>query len=326
MHPLVFESYFRPCVWGGRRFQEVLHRPLPDHGTYGEAWDLSLHPHHISRVLDGPEAGRSLAELWERHSTELWGPSLPANHEFPLLIKLLDCEQPLSVQVHPDEVLVRRFWPKEAGKAEAWVCLEADPQARVYAGLKPGTTREQLQEHLQQGRVVDCLHAFVPRPGDCVLIRPGTVHAIEGGVLLVEVQLSSDTTFRLYDWDRPGLDGLPRELHLEAALQAIDWSLGPVNPLQAQPMTAINSNTTRERLVDSPYFHLERFTTERSFEQPYQGRLSVWTVLNGTARLEVPELQTSRVLNRGSTVLIPASCPKANWNSSTRLQLLGVTI
>ncbi len=205
MDPLVFESYLRPQVWGGRRLAELGKALAP--GAYGEAWEISAHKHHPSRVLEGPLRGMTLAELWDSRARELYGSHRAPPPRFPLLVKFLDCRELLSVQVHPSDELVRELAADEAGKTETWVILDTEPGARIYAGLKPGVTRQDVLRHLDSASVADCLHSFVPKAGDCLFLPAGTVHAVGGGVLMAEVQQSSDATFRLFDWNRPGPDG-----------------------------------------------------------------------------------------------------------------------
>ncbi len=325
MPPLVFEPYYRPQPWGGRRFVD-LGRDLPSADLYGECWDLSAHRHHISRVAEGPWAGSLLTDLWREHAVEWTGSEAAADADFPLLIKLLDCEQPLSVQVHPDDALASRVGPQESGKAEAWVVMDVAPAGRIHAGLKPGVTPDALRKHLNAGTVVDCLHSFVPQPGDCILVQPGTVHAIANGVLLVEVQQTSDITWRLFDWNRVGLDGRPRELHVEEALTAIDWSMGPVNPLRRRSRALNQSSPCSERLVDCEYFNLERFGSRAAFELPWSDQLSVWTVLAGSVCLKQRGTGYQRCFQRGETVLIPATSDVTIWEPQGEAELLGVTV
>src|SRR5262245_31508482 len=177
MEPLVFEPHLRPQVWGGRRLGELLGKPLPPQGTFGESWEVSAHPHHVSRAAEGPFRGTLLTDLCARHARELFGDQAPADGRFPLLVQFLDCHDRLSVQVHPDDAAAAVLRPGESGKTEAWVIVEAGPDARVWAGLLPGTTRADLERHLEAGTVAQCLHTLSPRPGDCLFLPAGTVHA-----------------------------------------------------------------------------------------------------------------------------------------------------
>src|SRR5262245_54786898 len=214
MDPLVFEPYLRPQVWGQRRLGGMFGKAIPLSGNYGESWEISAHPHHVSRVAEGPWKGQLLTDLCATQSGEIFGKQA-APARFPLLIKLLDCDELISVQVHPADEVAARLLPGEMGKTEAWVVLEAEPTGRIYAGLLPGIRRRELEEHLANGTVAQCLNSFTPMAGDCIFLPAGTVHAVGGGVVLAEVQQTSDATFRLFDWHRLGPDGKPRTLHIE---------------------------------------------------------------------------------------------------------------
>jgi mannose-6-phosphate isomerase len=314
MDPLVFTPYARPQIWGERRLERHLGKALPA-GTFGEAWEVSAHPHHVSRVAEGPLAGSPLDELWRRHGRELVGPrgKLPA--QFPLLIKYLDCHLQLSVQVHPNDVLAASLRPGEQGKTEAWVILSAEPDARIYAGLLPGTTPADLRRHLEHGTVAECLHSFVPQPGDCLFLPAGTVHGVGGGVLMAEVQQSSDATFRLFDWNRLGPDGKPRELHVEESLAAIDWNAGPTGPVRPKPLTGLPDRVRGVSIVECPYFKLTKFTTREPWQVPYAGEMSIWLILAGETKL-TGENGYAREFKKGETVLIPAASPPLTWRPS----------
>src|SRR5205823_3396050 len=186
------------------------------------------HPLHRSRISTGPHRGRTLRDLMEQQRVALLGPSAAVHEQFPWLIKFLDACDWLSVQVHPDERTVRRLWPGEGSKTEAWFVLDAQLGSRIYAGLLPGTDEQCLRAAAGEGTVAECLHSFTPRPGDCVFLPAGTVHAVGGGVLLAEVQQTSDATFRLFDWNRRDAQGKSRPLHLDEALASTHWHRGPV--------------------------------------------------------------------------------------------------
>lgn len=315
MQPLVFEPYLRPMIWGGRLLERRLGKPLPAEGHFGESWELSVHPHHVSRVAEGPLKGMTLTELWERHRAEIAGSTFSESTQFPWLIKFLDCHELLSVQVHPDDSMARRLLGGESGKTEAWVILHAEPGARLYAGLKPGTTRAILERHLDAGTVVECLHSFTPRAGDCVFLPAGTVHAVGGGVLLAEVQQSSDATFRLFDWNRLGPDGKPRALHRQEALDSIPWPAGPVSPIHPIPLPIPSSDTTAEMLVQCPYFRIDRHRMAGEFAAPYAGQMSVWMLLDGAAELHAEAGKYRRRFGAGQTVLVPASSGPIAWRN-----------
>lgn len=319
MQPLVFEPYLRPMVWGHRRLGEQFGKTLPTAETFGESWEISAHPHHVSRVAEGPLRGTALTDLCASHSRELFGEQLPADGRFPLLIKLLDCHDLLSIQVHPTDELAPVLAGENFGKTEAWVILVVQPDGVIYAGLKPGVTRADLERHQHAGTLEQCLHAFKPSPGDCVFLPAGTVHAVGGGVVMAEVQQSSDATFRLYDWNRMGTDGKPRKLHLREALESINWDAGPVKPSVGVRLRG----GPGEALVRCRYFHLDRYRTAERFAAP-AGRLSIWLVLDGRAELKSGEY--SRTFRSGETVLVPASAGPLNWQPQGNTTLLGVTL
>lgn len=259
MPPLTFVPHFRPQVWGGRRLQTVLGKSLPPEGRFGESWELSGQRLHSSQIAAGPLKGRPLNDLWN-DSLRL---TMPApyrdSEEFPLLVKWLDCDELLSVQVHPNDAQAQQLLGEKRGKSEAWVVVHAEPTARVYAGFKAGVTRAIFDKHLENGSVADCLHSFVPARGDVVYIPAGTVHAAGGGIVMAEVQQTSDATFRLYDWDRPGPDGKPRQLHLREAMECINWSQGPVNPVCRLPIDGSNAGEHEpvgDVVLKTPYFQI----------------------------------------------------------------------
>ncbi len=312
MEPLVFEPYLRPMVWGGRRLGELLGKPLPPEGNIGESWEVSPHPHHVSRVAEGPLAGRTLNEVSREFPRELYGDPPPADPTFPLLVKLLDCRDLLSIQVHPTDELARTLANERFGKTEAWVVLHADPGSRVYAGFKPGVTRADVEQHLAAGTLESGLHSFTPKPGDCIFLPAGTVHAVGGGVVLAEVQQASDATFRLYDWNRVGPDGRPRQLHVREALVAIDWSAGPVDPVRPKSEPGAPVGVRSERLVRCPSFGLDRLTLEADYRPGIAGRPSLWITLSGAAELRTAG-GYARTFRPGETVLVPAAAGDPLW-------------
>ena len=235
--------------------------------------------------------------------------SAPAatRHAFPWLVKLLDACDWLSVQVHPDDDAVRRLWPGEGGKTEAWFVLDARPGSRIYAGLLPGVDEPALRAALAAGTVADCLHQFSPRPGDCLFLPAGTVHAVGGGVLMAEVQQTSDATFRLFDWDRRDAEGQPRPLHVEESLACIDWSRGPVQPLRVDGYPTDGTpapGSVTQRLASCRYFTLDYLRREAPFEVG-GGRLQVLVVLHGSGCLRTADGPWE--LTPGDSLLLPAA-------------------
>jgi mannose-6-phosphate isomerase len=303
LEPLVFEPILRRLIWGGRRLGTLLGKPIGDGDDYAESWEISDYRDSVSVVRDGTFAGSSLRDLVRSRPTELFGRSRAEQDRFPLLIKLIDARESLSVQVHPDDALGKEL-ANDSGKTEAWVVLDAEPGSLIYAGLKPGVDRDRLERAIRSGEVEPLLHRFEPRPGDCVMVEAGTVHAIGAGVLLAEVQQTSDATFRVFDWNRVGPDGKPRELHVDQALRSIDFERGPVDPLVARPLVLEDGNVN-EALARCRYFQLERWTLQAPQEIGREDRFTVVMVLSGEIR--VSRGSGELVLRRGETMLLPAS-------------------
>jgi mannose-6-phosphate isomerase len=302
LYPLQFKPILRRLIWGGRRLGTVLHKPIGAESDYAESWEISDYHDKVSLVDEGTLTGTSIRDLVHGSAAALMGKSLADCDQFPLLIKFIDAHQPLSVQVHPDDATARRL-VNDSGKTEAWVILAADPRSKIYAGLKRGVGRDDLRAAIAAGNVEDLLHAFEPQPGDCVLIESGTVHAIGAGVLLAEIQQMSDATFRIYDWNRLGDDGKPRPLHIRESLESIDFDRGPVNPLEPERVKIAEG--TRERLVCSKYFALERLTVNRPISVGNPDRFTILMGLKG--RSEIEHEKTRITLDYGQTLLLPAA-------------------
>lgn len=297
---LQFEPILREYVWGGRRLAE-LGKPIGDGDRYAESWEVVDHGADQSVVVSGALAGKTLHELVAAHNAALFGRHA-SFRQFPLLLKYLDCNRTLSVQVHPNDEQGAKLDPPDLGKTEAWVVLAAEPGSKIYAGLKPGVDRETLARELEQGTCEVCLHEFEPRVGDCLLIEAGTVHALGAGLLVAEIQQASDTTFRLFDWNRLDADGKPRPLHVRQALETIDYSRGPVDPVVTQP----TGLPYVERLVSCDKFVLDRWRLDAPQKLVSDDRFHILTVIDGGAI--VGGECGSCELGRGSTVLVPASC------------------
>lgn len=295
--PLVFQPLFKRYLWGGRRLETVLGKPIGD-GPAAESWECVDHGDDQSVVADGPLAGMTLRELVRSHNRALFGQHAP-QEQFPLLLKYLDARRTLSVQVHPNDDQAARLDPPDLGKTEAWVVLAAEPGSKIYAGLKPGVEREDLRAAIEEGRCAECLHSFEPSRGDCVFIRAGTVHALGEGLVIAEIQQASDTTFRMFDWNRVDKDGRPRQLHIEQSLAVTDFQRGPV-----APQTPERRPGGLERLVQCEKFVLERRTVGEPTEIEADDRFRLLTVIEGEARLE--QQAATRPLPLGQTVLLPS--------------------
>jgi mannose-6-phosphate isomerase len=252
LYPLRFEPICQYRLWGGRRLAKVLAAPLPGDGPIGEAWLLSDRDDHPSLVADGPLKGRALGQLLNKSPEQMLGKLAGRFRRFPLLLKFLDVRSLLSVQVHPSDRQTDYLPPGETGKTEAWVVLEAGPEGRIYAGLKPGSTADDLRRAIADKTVADCLASFSPKLGDGVLVPAGTVHAL-GDVVVFEVQENSDVTFRLYDWDHiDAKTGGPRPLQVDQALACIDFAQDAIRPVA--PVVERSSPVRRELLFCCEHF------------------------------------------------------------------------
>lgn len=252
-YPLLFKPDMKQRVWGGRAL-ERFGLELPE-GPIGEGWMIADHPNGTSTVINGELAGLGLDEIRERYGAAFFGSKWASgdNGRFPLLVKLLDCNDDLSVQVHPGDGYAG-LPPGERGKTEMWYVLEAKPGAKIIYGLKPGVDRARLSAAIAENRIMECLEEVDVEAGDSFYIPAGTVHALRAGVLVAEIQQNSDTTYRLYDYDRPGLDGKPRELHIEDSLNVIAYEGSGATRMKTGNVSPGEWLT----LAVSPYFKVEK--------------------------------------------------------------------
>lgn len=295
-YPLVLTPRFLEKPWGGRRMESVLGRELPPGVPVGESWELYDRGGASSVVRSGPLAGRPLHDL-----RAAYGIGRP----FPLLVKILDATERLSLQVHPDAAAAARLGRGAEAKAECWFVLDAAKGARVWRGLRDGVTRASFEEALRGGRVEDCLHSFEVSRGDTIFVPAGMVHTIGAGVLLAEVQQNSDTTFRLHDWGRP------RELHVAEALESIHF--GPRSPDKVPPQLVLDDGQVqRTLLVRCTHFAAESVEAMGTITLDVEPRPSGWpTVLHvfaGSGELRPFRRGVAPVrFAPGDTVLLPPS-------------------
>ncbi len=258
-------------VWGGRRFESVLQKPLPTGAVIGELWEIVDREDAQSTVHEGPLRGKTLNELWTGDREEIFGTAY-ANHaspRFPILVKLLDARERLSVQVHPPQHLAASLGGEP--KTEVWYFLDALPGARIYAGLKAGVTRDAFESALRHGGVEETLHEIPVTTGESIFIPSGRLHAIGEGNLIVEVQQNSDTTYRVFDWNRMGLDGKPRDLHIEESLASIDFN-------DFEPPVA---SASVKSVASCPFFQVQRITLDARQEVRTPGRFALVSVTSG---------------------------------------------
>jgi mannose-6-phosphate isomerase len=291
-------------VWGGRELEHVYGRSLPDPlHPFGEAWEIVDREKEQSVVDCGPFAGTSLHDLWTNHREEIFGAGFLDHPRFPILIKVLDARDDLSIQVHPPVHLAAGLGGEP--KTEMWFIADCDPGAKLYVGLKNGVSREDFEKSITTGTVADCVHAIMPKPGDSIFIASGRLHAIGAGFLIHEIQQNSDTTYRVFDWNRLGLDGKPRELHVAESLASIDFN--DFEPVMDLP--------NGETLAQCDYFKTDRKTlvAGESLNNPLIGQFSIISVVEGSL-----ESTAGKVFGKGKFLLLPkdGSPLKAQVNST----------
>jgi mannose-6-phosphate isomerase len=335
LYPLKFKPRFVEKIWGGRKLEAVLGKKLPEGKPVGESWELYDFPPGVvdqsgkwvsSEVASGSLAGRTLHDLVGEYGRALHGdvPLLNAEQggQFPILIKFLDAREDLSLQVHPPKQYADAH-PGSHLKTEAWYVMENDPGAKLYRGLRPGVTADQFRQGITDGSVMDQVNAIAVKPGQCFFLPSGTVHALGAGILVAEVQTPSDTTFRVFDFNRLE-NGKPRKLHVDEALACIDFS-GAAEPQQARSHTA-SFFTTVTRLVTSEFFKIEKVRFVEGVEEavPYDQPV-VWMMLEGRAELRVAGMKEPVTLTKGETVLLPAAMREPVIKTQSACSWLEVT-
>jgi mannose-6-phosphate isomerase len=290
LYPLTFTPALKDYIWGGRNLEDLYGRQLPPTGPIAESWEISGHPNGPAVVDAGALAGQTLPEVLEALGTDLVGTRASwalERNKFPLLVKLLDAQKRLSVQVHPEDDYALANEEGELGKTEMWYILHAQPGAQLIFGLRPGVTPEAFRQAVTDNELDKWLHHLPVKAGDAVFVPAGTVHAILGGIIAAEIQQNSDTTYRIYDWGRVGADGNPRPLHVDKALEVINFQL--IEPGAYQPVTVTSENgITRQEITRSDYFVVEEVALSPG--AVYAGRtdgasLEIWGTIEGSSGL-----------------------------------------
>lgn len=308
MEPICFSPLYMERVWGGRELENVYGRTLPQPDSpYGESWEIVDRPGEQSTVDGGPYAGRTLHELWTDERETLFGTGLPDSPRFPVLIKVLDARERLSIQVHPPLHLAEELGGEP--KTEMWFIADCSPQAELYVGLRHGVTRAEFETAISSGTVADLVHRISPAPGDSIFIPSGRLHAIGAGFLIHEIQQNSDTTYRVFDWNRVGLDGKPRDLHVDQSLASIDFT--DFEPGMDTP--------DGETLASCAFFQTDRLSVPAgaTVGNPSDDRFSILSVVNGSLTS-----RGGRVFRKGSFLLLPAAAtPLTAVEDTTYLQI-----
>lgn len=290
--PLRFEPVYQTRVWGGRNLESQFGRQLPDATQpYGESWEVSDRPEALSTIREGEAKGITIHDLWTRYRDEVFGVAL-RNHpseRFPFLIKILDACDDLSIQVHPPASVAAEL--KGEPKTEMWYIIQAKPDARLYAGLRAEVTQGDFEKALHNGTTADLMYFIEPKAGDCLFLPSGRVHAIGAGLVIFEIQQNSDTTYRVFDWNRTGLDGKPRALHIEESLKSIDFN-------DHEP--ALQEPGRDGELVDCDYFRVSRKNQATTQQLGKSGENLTVAVVTGTLSVN------GSLLTAGDFAVIPA--------------------
>jgi mannose-6-phosphate isomerase len=287
LYPLTFQPVLKDYIWGGRNLERLYGRDLPP-GAIAESWEIAAHVDGTAVVDNGPHAGKPLTQLHGELGLDLIGRRYQWAQErgkFPLLVKLLDAQERLSVQVHPGDAYAQAHEGDELGKTEMWVVLHAEPKAAVILGVSAGTTATAFRQAAAGGELEPYLHQLPVQSGDFVCVPAGSLHAILGGLIIAEIQQNSNTTYRVYDWNRAGKDGRPRPLHLDKALEVIDFDQVESSLPEAELLQE-ERGLKRFALCRNNYFTAERL--EMGPGKVFYGHaggdsLEIWGTIGGTA-------------------------------------------
>ncbi len=316
LYPLIFSPAFHERVWGGRNLEKLLDKKLPDQTTIGESWEI----YDTNTITNGKYSGYTLKQLLSEFPKEIGG-SLYKGGDFPLLVKFLDAQEWLSVQVHPNDDLAQDLEGQPRGKTECWYIIEAEPDAAIIYGFSKKITHQDFRDAIDNGNVKELLHFVNVKKGDFIFVPAGTIHALGKGVIIYELQQTSDTTYRLYDWDRLGLDGAPRELHIDKGLICTDFSL--IQPALHLATTYFNHQHYSEVfLTDNPYFSLQRITDFTGIKDYlFDGNSAhILTLLDGT--ITVSGDFDNVIIRKGMTVLFPAGLQHCTITANDKCELL----
>ncbi|MEO0897534.1 MAG: type I phosphomannose isomerase catalytic subunit [Bacteroidota bacterium] len=318
LYPLRFHAYFKEKLWGGTKIREVLGKDYGDLRNCGETWEISGVDGHISIVKEGPLAGQKLTDLMSEYKGELLGNRVyeAFGDRFPLLVKFIDANDDLSIQVHPDDELAKERH-NSFGKTEMWYIMQNDPGASLISGFNREVSQEIYEEHFNSGRLTDILNREMAEAGDVFFLPAGRVHTIGKGLLLAEIQQTSDITYRIYDFDRVGADGKKRELHVEQALAAIDYKYYD----DIKTKYEVEKNKPVE-LASCPYFTTNRLHLTQGAIRKYNKLDSfvIYVVASGKAKLDYGH--GSLNIEMGDAVLLPAALKDVTLTPEGEIDML----
>ncbi|MFT3868455.1 MAG: class I mannose-6-phosphate isomerase [Nibricoccus sp.] len=293
--PLKFLPIYKERVWGGQMLARSFDRILPKSNSIGESWEIVDRPEAQSVIAEGPLKGLTLRSAIERYRDKLMGPAWPPERPFPILVKWLDCRERLSLQVHPPACVAPEL--KAEPKTENWYIAHAEPDAALIVGLRQGVTRERFETALRANALEQCVHRFGVATGDSILVHSGQIHAIDSGNLILEIQQNSDTTYRVYDWGRAGLDGKPRQLHITESLKSIRW-----DDFEPKPLLASKQSTT---IADAKEFRIRRIVLEGASTLKFDEKEEPRILSVVTGELNCTTFDSLTTVRRGENIIIP---------------------
>jgi mannose-6-phosphate isomerase len=319
LYPLLFKPVFQERIWGGRNIERLYGKPLPPNVPIGESWEICDRADVQSEIINGPLAGKNLHWLMQHHRSELMGKAAALNERFPLLIKILDAEEKLSLQVHPPANKAQALGGEP--KTEMWYIAQAKPGAELYVGLRKNVTRGEFETKIGEGTVEKCFHRVPVNTGDAMFLPSGRVHAIGAGLVIFEIQQNSDTTYRVFDWNRVDAHGKPRQLHVKESLECIDFADFEPGAIRADLTDASQPNLHIQPLVEDTLFKVEVVTIvppgriDYSLSVPH-----IVAAVEGSVRIQHESHPVT--LNAGQFCLVPACVKDLEIEASVSAKFL----
>lgn len=301
--PIFFEPIYKDYIWGGNRLKKDMQKSTPFEKT-AESWEISSNKNGETIIRNGEYQGKTIDAIWENKEIrkKLFGTKTENLEKFPLLVKFIDAETNLSVQVHPDDIYAKER-ENSFGKTEMWYIIDCKPEAQIIYGLKKGISKKELPNILTSKKIVEYLNFVNVEPGDCIYIPSGTIHAILGDTLICEIQQNSDLTYRVYDWERVGKDGKPRELHTQKAIDVTQVE----QELKIEKTKAMK--TGKKEIINSPYFKIDKLKIENNvIEESNPETFFILNVVKGNGGIKVQEREYS--LKLGDSFIIPSNLGK----------------
>ena len=310
--PIFLEPEYKDYIWGGQKLKSKLNKNVKNEECTAESWEISTNKNGESTIKNGKYKGKTLTELYNNKElrTKIFGTKCENIEEFPLLIKFIDANKSLSIQVHPDnEYAIKN--EKSQGKTEMWYILDCEPEAQIICGVKKGISKEKLKENIKLNKIIECLNYINVKKGDAIYIPSGTIHALLGKTLVAEVQQNSNITYRVYDWGRVGKDGNPRELHIEKAIDVIkvDENIQIKN---------IRKDIEKTNVVQSEYFTTNKINVKKKFKENIsRNSFIAFNVIEGNGNLKI--LSNNYELKKGDSFIIPANIEEYELNGEMEL-------